>query len=105
MWAISDLMLRALAVETPLDRATLPGVMPQLPASITGYPRPSVGVLASTHVVVGVMVSRGPLVRLLRVEALSLISLPLSSTLLIEVIVSLLHRPLYIDCGVVYVHV
>jgi len=62
MWAIPDLILRALAAETPLDRTTLPGVMSRLSASIAGYPRPSVRVLPSTCIVVGVMVPRRPLV-------------------------------------------
>jgi len=43
------------------------------------------------HVVVGVMVSKRPLIRFLRVEVFSLISLPFDSTLLIKVIISLLH--------------
>jgi len=62
-------------------------------------------VLASTHVVVGVMVSRMPLVRFLRVEVFLLISSPLNSTLLIEVIAFLFHCPLHIDGGIVQVHV
>jgi len=98
-------MLRAPAAETPLDQIMLLGIMSWIPATIAGHPRSSVGVLASTHVVVKVMVFRRPLVRFLRVEVFSLISLPLNSTLLIEVIVSILHRPLYIHCGIVQVHV
>ena len=79
--------------------------MSQLPASIAGQPRSSVVVLAAMHVVVAVVVSRRPLVRFLRVEIFSLISLPLNSTLLVEVIASLLYHPLYIDGGIVQVHV
>jgi len=98
-------MLRASVVETPLDRTTLPGVISRLPASILGYPSLSVRVLASTHVVIRAMISKRPLVWFLRVEIFSLISLHLNSTLLIEVIASLLHRPLYIDSGIVRVYV
>ena len=105
MWVILDLMSRALAAKTPLDQMTLPGIMSHLPTSIARYPRSSVGVLVSTYVASGVVVSRRPLVRFLQVEVFSLISLPLNSTLLIEVIISLLHRPLYINCGIVQVYI
>ena len=75
--------------------------MSWLPASIVGHPRLNIGVLASTHIVVGVMGSWRPLAQFLRVEVFSLICLPLDSTLFIKVIVSLLHHPLYINYSIV----
>jgi len=79
MWAIPDLMFRTPTAEIPVGQTTLPGIMSRLPASIASHPRPSVGVLASTHMIFGVM--------------------------LIEVITSVLHRPLYIDSGIMQIHI
>jgi len=62
MWVVPDLILQTSAVKTPLDWVTFPGVMPWLLASIAGYPRPSVGVVASTCIVVGIVVPGRPLV-------------------------------------------
>ena len=97
MWTVLDLMLWASAVKTPLDRVTLPGVMPCLPASVAGHPKPSIGVLASTCSVVRIVVSvvrivvlGRPLIWLLRVEAPLLILFPFNFASLIEVVVSFL---------------
>jgi len=100
MWAIPYLMLRTpVAVET-LNRAALSGVMSRLATSIAGHPGLIVRVPTFTCTVVVVMVPVRTLIRTLRAEVISLISLSLDSTLFI-VVVPFLHRLFQIYCGVI----
>ena len=64
-----------------------------------------VAVLASTYIIVGIVVPGRLLVQLLRMEVPSLILLSLDSVLLIEVVVHFLHHPLYIHGSVKQIHV
>jgi len=105
MWAILYLILRTPTVVAPLNRVILLSIMSQLFTSIAGYPRPIVGVLASMFVVFGIVVPRRPLVRLLRVKVLLLIPLSFDFVLLIEVVISFLHRSFNIYHSVMQVHV
>jgi len=79
--------------------------MSLLATSIADHPRLIVGVLASTCIIVRIVVPGRPFIRTLRVEVLLLISLSLDSTLFIEIVISFLHRPFYIHRGVIQVHV
>jgi len=101
MWQIPYLMLKTLIAVAPLNRAAFQGVMPQLAAGIARHPRPIVGLLASTRVIVMIMIPRRSLIWTLRVEVFSLISLSLGSTLLIIIVVLFLHCSFHVHCGVV----
>lgn len=105
MWAILYLMLRTRAAIIPLNRVAFSGAMSRLPTSIVGHSKLIVRVLASTCIIVGLVVPGWPLARLLRVEAPSLILFSLDSALLIEVVISFLHRSFHIHRSIIQVHV
>lgn len=105
MWAISYLMLRTRATITPFNRAAFPGTISRLPTSSVGHPKLIVGMLTSMCIVVGIVVLERPLARILRVEAPSLILFSLDSELLIEVVISFLHRSFRIHRSIIQVHV
>ena len=101
MWAIPYLMLRTPTVVASLSRAAFLGITSRLATHVVDHPRLIVGVLASTCIVVGVIVPRRPLIRTLRVEVLLFISLSLDFTLFIEIAVHFLHRPFHIHRSVI----
>ena len=80
--------------------SNIPGRIVQLPTSITGYLRPSVGVTTSTCIV-GVGVPGWPPGWTLGVEVLSLIPFPLDLVLFVEVVASFPHCPFHVYRSVI----
>ena len=101
MWAITYLMLGAPTAVAPLNRAASLSVMSRLSISIAGHSRLMVAVLASTCIIVGIVVPERPLEQLLRMDVPSLILLSLDFVLLIKVVIPFLHRHLHIHCSAI----
>ena len=92
-----NLVLRAFAVGTHLDRSTFPSIVPQLSTGVARYLKPCVGMLASTNIIIRVLILERSTVLLLWLKVISDIPLPLSCPLLIEIVTPLLHCHFYID--------
>jgi len=68
MWAIWNLVLRTPIVVVPFNCVVLSGIVSWLATGIAGHPRLIVGLLASTCVIVVVVVPMRPPVWALRVK-------------------------------------